>query len=250
MGRPIPSCLLKSGTFKRVAASWVPVAGWQISNTYPLFGRWEGNNWLRLSQHKEKLEDLHSNLPILLEDMQGTCEDKRGKCGVHEGDHSNELWTKHNIQQLAIQAPQSNTNFPRCPVQPSWDCIWHPRFHLEDKHILPDLVCICDLQETVDELDRVLVLDPNSQLLSYNTTFKLGDFYVSPLISRHTHFKETPCISAMFLIHKHKFAKPHQEMFKEYAKRIPSLRKVNSPLVTDKESAIKSELPAVAILHC
>ena len=46
----------------------------------------------------------------------------------------------------------------------------------------PDLVCVCGLQEIVNELDRVLVLDTSSQLLSYDTTFKLGDFYVSPLI--------------------------------------------------------------------
>ena len=118
----------------------------------------------------------------------------------------------------------------------------------------PDLVCICGLQEIVDELNRVLVLDPSSQLLSYDTTFKLGDFYVSPWIFRHTLFKETPCIPAMFLIHEHKFAKTHQEMFKECAKRILSLRKVNCPVVTAKESAIvnaiKSELTAVGILHC
>ena len=58
----------------------------------------------------------------------------------------------------------------------------------------------------------------------------------------------------MLLIHEWKFAETHQEMFKECAKHIPSLRKVNCPVVTDKESAIvnaiKSELPAVTILHC
>ena len=64
-------------------------------------------------------------------------------------------------------------------------------------------MCVCGLQEIVNELDRVLVLDTSSQLLSYDTTFKLGDFYVSPLIFRHTLFKETPCIPAMFLIHEH-----------------------------------------------
>ena len=115
-------------------------------------------------------------------------------------------------------------------------------------------MCVCGLQEIVNKLDRVLVLDTSSQLLSYDTTFKLGDFYVSPLIFRHTLFKETPCIPAMFLIHERKFAEMHQEMFRECAKRIPSLRKVNCPLVTDKESAIvnaiNSELPAVAVLHC
>jgi len=35
----------------------------------------------------------------------------------------------------------------------------------------PDLVCIGGLHEILEELDRVLLLDPHSQLLSYNTTF-------------------------------------------------------------------------------
>ena len=118
----------------------------------------------------------------------------------------------------------------------------------------PDLVCICGLQEIVDELDRVLVLDPSSQLLSYDTTFLLGDFYVSPLIFRHTLFQEAPCIPSMFLIHERKFTETHQEMFKECTKHIPSLKKANCPIVTDKEKAIvkaiESELPSVTILHC
>ena len=37
--------------------------------------------------------------------------------------------------------------------------------------IYPDLLCICGSQEIVDEVDRVLLLDPNYQLLSYDTTF-------------------------------------------------------------------------------
>ena len=54
----------------------------------------------------------------------------------------------------------------------------------------PDLVCICELQEL---LDRVLLLDPHSQLLSYDTTFWLSDFYVLPLLFRHTLL---PCVPA------------------------------------------------------
>ena len=99
------------------------------------------------------------------------------------------------------------------------------RIYLEDH----DLVCICGPQELVDELDRVLLLACSSQLLSYDTTFELGDFYVSPLIFRHTLFSEAPCIPAMFLVHERKLTETHQEMFKERAKRIPSLRKVKCP---------------------
>ena len=58
----------------------------------------------------------------------------------------------------------------------------------------PDLVCVCGLKELLNEADRVI--------LSYDTTFQLGDFYVSLLIFRHIIFKERPCIPAMFLLHE------------------------------------------------
>ncbi len=50
----------------------------------------------------------------------------------------------------------------------------------------PDLILICGLNKHIDELDQV---DSEcSQLLSFDTTFQLGDFYVSPLLYPHTLF--------------------------------------------------------------
>ena len=70
----------------------------------------------------------------------------------------------------------------------------------------PDLICICGIKEILDQFDHVLLVDSvNPQLLSYNTTFQLGDFYVSSLLFRHTIFKEPPVIPALFLIHERKF---------------------------------------------
>ena len=46
----------------------------------------------------------------------------------------------------------------------------------------PDLICTCSNKELLDELDRVLLVQsPTPKLLSYDTTFQLGDFYVSTL---------------------------------------------------------------------
>ena len=77
---------------------------------------------------------------------------------------------------------------------------------------------------------------------------------MSPLIFRHTIFKERPCIPAMFLIHERKFSETHQEMFRESGKGIPTLKKSNCPIVTDKEQAIidaiKKELPNLALVQC
>ena len=70
----------------------------------------------------------------------------------------------------------------------------------------PDLICVCGLHEILEELEKVVALKatPGTQLLSYDTTFQLGDFYMSPLISRHTVFKQRPWIPAMLLIHERK----------------------------------------------
>lgn len=118
----------------------------------------------------------------------------------------------------------------------------------------PDLVCTCGLQEVVEEADKILMLPHELQLLSYDTTFQLGDFYVSPLIMRHIIFSQKPCIPAMFMIHERKLTTTHQEMFKECVQRIPSLKRANCPLVTDKEraivNAIKHEIPTVEVLFC
>jgi len=35
----------------------------------------------------------------------------------------------------------------------------------------PDLVCVCGVQEVLEELDKTLLLGSSDQLLSYDTTF-------------------------------------------------------------------------------
>lgn len=120
----------------------------------------------------------------------------------------------------------------------------------------PDLICVCGLHEILEELEKVVALKatPGTQLLSCDTTFQLGDFYVSPLTFRHTVFKERPCIPAMFLIHERKLKETHQEMFAESVKQIPALKKATCPLVTDREksiiSAIQAEIPSIPLVHC
>lgn len=82
----------------------------------------------------------------------------------------------------------------------------------------------------------------------------MGDFYVSPLLFRHTLFEERPCIPAMFLVHERKLTETHEEMFRVCTACIPALKNTSSPLVTDKEKAIvnavKQQLPSVPLVHC
>ena len=77
----------------------------------------------------------------------------------------------------------------------------------------PYLTCICGLG-VLNEANKVLQLKDAGQLLSYDTTFQMGDFYVSTLLFHHLVFEESPCIPALFMIHERKFSETHQELFK------------------------------------
>ena len=107
----------------------------------------------------------------------------------------------------------------------------------------PDLICVCGIKEILDQFDRVLLVDSvNPQLLSYDTTFQLGDFYVSSLLFRHTIFKESPVVPALFLIHERKFQSAHEIFFRIAEEKVPSLSRSVYPIVTDEEKAINNAI--------
>lgn len=47
----------------------------------------------------------------------------------------------------------------------------------------------------------------------YDTTFTMGDFYVSPLVFRHPLFEGSPVIPMAFLIHERKFIFDHHQFW-------------------------------------
>ena len=95
-------------------------------------------------------------------------------------------------------------------------------------------------------LDRILLIDSASpQPLSYDTTFQLGDFYVSTLLFRHVIFKESPVTPALFLIHERKFQSVHETFFRVAVEKVPSLAKEVYPIVTDEEKAINGAIASI-----
>lgn len=105
----------------------------------------------------------------------------------------------------------------------------------------PDLTLICGLSDLTKELNLLLQMESEKpQLLSYDTTFQLGDFYLSPLLFRHTLFTTSPVIPALFLIHERKFQSTHEAFMECLANLVPSLKsgKTITPLVTDEEVGI------------
>ena len=117
----------------------------------------------------------------------------------------------------------------------------------------PDLLAIYKLKSILNELNRIIYAGTQSPiLLSYDTTFKLGDFYVSPLLFRHVLFEQNSKIPAAFVVHERKFQSVHKEFIKFVSQQLPALSKVKVSvlIVVDDEAglchAIDNCLPGVS----
>jgi len=148
------------------------------------------------------------------------------------------------------QTASKASHFTWCTLQLARNGCWDAWLHTIRTH--PDLVCVCGQRAQLEELDRVLFNSPSAQLLSYDTTFQLGDFYVSILCFRHTLFKEAPVILAAFLVHERKFEEHHKELFCVCTKLVRSLNHTTCPMVTDEEVAIVNAVAQVILkfLNC
>jgi hypothetical protein len=121
----------------------------------------------------------------------------------------------------------------------------------------PDLIVVCGLKPMLQEINRLLQIESpaSHQLLSYDTTFKLGDFYVSPMLFRNVLFEKNPVMPAMFLLHERKLISTHEQLMMVVAKELPCLvnGKLLIPLVTDDEKgfgAIEQHLPNIHRCFC
>ena len=82
--------------------------------------------------------------------------------------------------------------------------------------------------------------------LSYDTTFNMGDFYMSVLLYRHTEFNESPVIPLSFLIHERKLNSTHINFFTYMKSACPDLANSQHLLiVTNNEQATRNSLRTV-----
>ena len=125
------------------------------------------------------------------------------------------------------------------------------------KHVTlyPDLVCFISLPEVITQFNQLVDVKSTEQLfISYDTTFNLGDCYVSTIVFKHILFKETPLVSLAFVIHARKFGSVHEHFFSFIKSAISKISKKKIPIVIDRESgirkAIQTILPDCPILLC
>ena len=79
--------------------------------------------------------------------------------------------------------------------------------------------------------------NPN-QMLSYDTTFCLGEFYVPPLLFRHTMFEENPVMPVLFMFHERKYQAYHEYLFKIMNKFMTKTEQGRASVLTDSEAGI------------
>jgi hypothetical protein len=110
--------------------------------------------------------------------------------------------------------------------------------------------------ELVEKLRSLIGRDDlPAQCLTYDTTFKLGDFYVSLLVFVGTEFIENPIMPAIYMLHERKWEEVHDIFWQQVALVIPELRAgVYAYIVTDEEKAIvkaiEKNLPGVDFYRC
>ena len=121
--------------------------------------------------------------------------------------------------------------------------------------IFPDIRVVLGSKDIWSELNSVLTLKSDEPvLLCYDTTFNVGDFFVSVLVFRHVLFKNGVTIPAAFLIHDRKNQSTHDEFFRIIAEEVPNLNKGNHVIVTDREKAftraLDKHLPNMKQVFC
>jgi len=88
-------------------------------------------------------------------------------------------------------------------------------------------------------------------IVYYDTTFCMGDFYVSTLLYRHSVFQGSPVMPLLMLLHERRTTDSHKLLFKWF-KRLTSVSAVTC--VVDREQsitkAIKVVFPESTIVYC
>ena len=103
----------------------------------------------------------------------------------------------------------------------------------------PDLIVVAGRYDMLQHLNSLLLTGnrTHTQLLSYDTTFNFGEFYISVLLFRAVCFHEKPVMPALFMLHERKLRNTHQKLVEILADKVPAMNDSNCVLVTDGEEA-------------
>lgn len=122
-----------------------------------------------------------------------------------------------------------------------------------------NVVVVCFNESAVEKFAALLNRkDLPPMCISCDTTFNLGDFFVTIYTYRHTEFTAKPTIAVFFMFHETKSEEDHVFFLRHIVKTVPALKKCreggNVYMVTDNEkaivNAIKEVLPDMPLFRC
>lgn len=132
----------------------------------------------------------------------------------------------YNVHELAYALP---------------DFVWSVTTH-------PDFVVTFGITEFLK-----LVNECSPAYVTYDTTFHMGDFYVTSLVLQLSMFKEKPIIPLGFMMHERKFQRLHEEFCYHLARKLGKIV-CTVVAVTDGEhgcsNALQKTFPAWHVLTC
>lgn len=104
--------------------------------------------------------------------------------------------------------------------------------------VLPDLVIILGSRTTVELTNRIFSQgEREKQILSYDTTFNLGNYYVSILCARNTELVGDPIFPIVFMIYGKKHEGVHNFFWNNFVNKKLKITK-HICIVTDRKKSI------------
>ena len=122
--------------------------------------------------------------------------------------------------------------------------------------IVPNFNCVMAAKDIIEMTNDLLGNSLDPVIFSYDTTFNIGDYYVSLFVMKHPYFKSNPVIPVAFLLHDRKFYSVHHMFLQVLVDIIPRLMVNNCGVViiVDREKSltksIRDVLPNARIAHC
>lgn len=121
--------------------------------------------------------------------------------------------------------------------------------------VFPDLAIVFGSTEIIQEVNKLLkVKSDEPVLLSYDTTFELGDFYLSILVAKHILFRGGKTVPVAFMIHDRKSQHLHDSFWRKIKSLMPNIVDGRHVLVVDREiafqNAVSDVLPNLKLVLC
>ncbi|KAM8977377.1 LOW QUALITY PROTEIN: uncharacterized protein RCH25_043863 [Pelodytes ibericus] len=159
--------------------------------------------------------------------------------------------SKHMMVQLPKNVDQMTNQYECRKRKISQDdicSVYELHFALENfvknYGLVPEFNVVLALPAIIRVFEQLCSISSHP-VLYYDTTFHVGDFYVTPLLFRCTFFEEEPCIPLAAIIHQGKNMNVHKSFFSRLVEVIPYINVSNVIIVTDREQAISQAIQSI-----